>query len=98
MEIALLLFIYSLLSILCALAFNLELLFLIKLIVFLIFTPVLGYLILKKVKRYSEDQLIITHYFCRKCGLESTDDEEFCPSCMNEGELTKLIACKMKLI
>lgn len=93
-----LLFVYSLVSVLCAVTFSFNSLFLVKLFICLLFTPIFGYLILKISKNITEDNIIITHFFCRKCGLESFNDAEFCPSCMNEGQLTKLTACKMKLI
>jgi len=98
MEIALLLFVYSLLSIFCAVVYNVDLQFLIKLFICLLFTPILGYLILRRAKKYYKDQLIITHFFCRKCGLESSSDDGYCPSCMNEGQLTILTPNKISVI
>lgn len=66
------------------------------LILLFIFTFFLGYFILKITRRKFLDPNSTTHFFCEKCGLEFTENENYCPFCLKDGIRTKLTPRKMK--
>lgn len=95
-EITILFIIYSSVSILCAVNYHFDSPLLLKLLICFFFTPILGYMILKVIDIEKLNSMEITHFFCDKCGLEFTENENHCPLCLKDGTRTKLTPRKMR--
>ena len=63
-----------------------------------IFTPLLGYFVLRMTGQKNDNKLLIIHYICERCELEFTQYEDDCPICKKEGYQTKLSPRLMKAL
>lgn len=90
--------IYVFVSIICALSFNTNNPIWFKIVGCILFTPIGAYFILQKTGKKNDQREMITHYICERCKLEFTQEEEFCPICLKDGNKTKLIPRAMKAI
>jgi hypothetical protein len=60
----------------------------------LIFTPLTG--LVYSLSSPVKNLIHTTHYHCPKCGLDHTENHEFCPSCLKEGKKSRLRKIQMK--